>query len=142
MAISSLGQRTSNFTATTSANAEFHTGSTKRCKLMEMSWIVQGTGTAQSIGLGRPAAQTTTPTNVAFQPDDPNDLSLTNGAVAWTTSATVPTQYHRRWSCAATTGVGVTWTFPRGLGVNASSTLVVWNITTTVAADVNFVVDE
>jgi hypothetical protein len=38
--------------------------------------------------------------------------------------------------------VGIVWTFPRGLVIPISSSLVIWNITTTVACDVNCVIDE
>jgi len=141
MAIYSLAQRTTNFTAA-QACVEWRTPSTVRPKVLEVSFIT-ATGTAQSIGLGRPAAIGVTPVNVAFQPDDPGDVASTmNGSLSWATSPTAPTIYHRRWNGAATIGVGVVWTFPRGLVIPISSSLVIFNITTTVAADVNCAIDE
>ena len=113
-----------------------------RAKVLELS-IIQATGTAQSIGLGRPQAIGVTPVNVLFQADDPGDpASVTNASLSWATSPTVPLIYHRRWNSAATIGVGIVWTFPRGLIVPISSALVLWNITTTVACDVNCAIDE
>ena len=142
MAISSLAQRTTTFTTTTTANVEWRTPASVRPKVLEVSYISAG-ATAQSIGLGRPQAIGITPVNVAFQNDDPADVaSVMNGSLSWGTSPTVPLIYHRRWNGAATIGVGVVWTFPRGLVIPISSSLVLWNITTTVASDVNCICDE
>lgn len=141
MAISSLAQRTTNFTQT-QASVEWRTPATVRPKVLEVS-IMQATGTAQSLGLGRPQAIGVTPVNVLFQPDDPNDpASVMNGSLSWATSPTVPLIFHRRWNSAATIGVGVVFTFPRGLIIPVSSSLVIWNVTTAVACDVNCVLDE
>ena len=142
MAIYSLAQRTTTFTTTTSACVEWRAAASVRPKVLEISYI-SATGTAQSIGLGRPQAIGITPVNVLFQADDPGDpASTTNGSLSWATSPTVPLIYHRRWNGAATIGVGIVWTFPRGLTIPVSGSLVLWNITTTVASDVNCVIDE
>lgn len=142
MAIYSLAQRTTTFTATTAANVEWRSAAGVRPKVLEISYV-SATATAQSIGLGRPQAIGVTPVNVLFQADDPADAaSTTNGSLSWATSPTVPLIFHRRWNGAATIGVGIVWTFPRGLVIPVSSSLVLWNITTTVASDVNCVIDE
>lgn len=110
--------------------------------MLEIS-IIQATGTAQSLGLGRPQAQGVTPVNVLFQRDDPGDpASVVNASLSWATSPTVPLIFHRRWNSAATIGVGIVWTFPRGLIVAASASLVVWNITTALASDINCAIDD
>jgi hypothetical protein len=110
--------------------------------VLEIS-IIQVTGTAQSLGLGRPGAIGVTPVNVLFQADDPGDPASTmNGSLSWGTSPTAPTIYHRRWNSAATIGVGIVWTFPRGLVIPISSSLIVSNISTAVACDINCVIDE
>jgi hypothetical protein len=140
MAIQSQAVRTSGVTI---ANANFgiYPPATVRAALLEYS-MVQATGTAQSIGLGRPATNGTTSGPVLFQQDDPGDPASTcNGAIAWSTSPTVPLIYRRRWN-GTLASVGVVWTFPRGLVVPASGSYVCWNIATTVAADVNVVLDE
>ena len=142
MAISSLGLRTTTFTSGTTACVEWRTPAGVRAKVLEVSYI-SATATVQTIGLGRPQAIGITPVNVLFQMDDPGDpASVMNGSLSWATSPTVPLIYHRRWNGAATIGVGIVWTFPRGLIIPVSSSMVLWNITTTVASDVNCVVDE
>ena len=142
MALASLALRTTTFTATTSACWELRSAASVRPKVLELS-IIQATGTACSYGLGRPQAIGVTPVNVLMQRDDPNDAAATsNGSLSWGTSPTVPLIYHRRWNSAATIGVGVVWTFPRGLVIPASNSIVIWNITTTVACDVNVATDE
>jgi len=139
--IASLALRTTTFTTTTSACWEMRTPSSLRPRVLELSYIISGS--AQSIGLGRPQAIGTTPVNVLFQVDDPADQpSLMNASLSWGTSPTVPLIYHRRWNGAATAGTGIVWTFPRGLVVPVSSSIVLWNITTTAASDVNCVEDE
>lgn len=141
MAISSLAQRTTTFTATTTANIEWRTPATVRAKVLEISFI-QLTALASQIGVGRPQAIGITPVNVPFQKDDPSDpASVMNGSLSWATSPTVPLIYHRRWN-GTLASVGVVWTFPRGLVIPISFSLVIWNIATTVASDVNCVLDE
>lgn len=142
MAIYSLAQRTTTFTTTTAACVEWRTAASTRPKVLEISYI-SAAATVQTIGLGRPQAIGVTPVNVLFQADDPGDpASVTNGSLSWATSPTVPLIFMRRWNGAATIGVGIVWTFPRGLTIPVSSSLVLWNITTTVASDVNCVIDE
>ena len=140
MAIQSQGSRTS---GTTIANANYgiYPPSTVRAALLEYG-MIQVTGTAQSIGLGRPATNGTASGAVLFQQDDPGDpASVVNGHITWSAQPTAPAIYHRRWNSAATIGVGVIWTFPRGLVIAASGALVGWNITAAVAMDVNAIVD-
>jgi len=142
MSISSLGLRTTTFTATTAANVEWKTPATIRAKILEISYI-SATATVQSIGLGRAQAVGITPVLVAFQADDPGDpASLMNGSLSWATSPTTPLIFMRRWNGAATIGVGIVWTFPRGLVIPISSAMVLWNISLTVASDVNCILDE
>ena len=142
MAIYSLALRTTVFTSGTTANWQILAAASVRPKLLELSYI-QLTAIASQIGLGTPAAIANTPTNVLFVQDDPADVNATTaGAIAWNTSPTAPTQaYRRRWN-GTLASVGVVWTFPRGLLIPASGALVLWNIATTVAADVNAVIDE
>ena len=141
MAISSLALRTTNTTINQSC-WELRTPATVRPKILEIS-IIQATATAQSLGLGRPQAIGITPVNVLFQADDPGDpVSVMNGSLSWATSPTVPLIFHRRWNSAATIGVGCVFTFPRGLVIPVSSSLVLWNVTASIANDVNCILDE
>lgn len=141
MTISSLALRTTNFTIT-QASWELRSAAAGRPKVLEIS-VIQATATAQSLGLGRPQALGITPVNVLFQGDDPGDpASVMNASLSWGTSPTVPLIFHRRWNSAALIGQGIIWTFPRGLILPISSALVLWNITTAVAVDINCALDE
>lgn len=143
MAIYSLALRSSNFTIS-QACVQWLAPATVRPKVLEISFINSVTATAQQIGLGRPQALAASPgTTSSFQADDPGDpASVMTGSLTFGTSPTVPLVFHRRWGGAATIGVGIVWTFPRGLVIPVSSGLVIWNITTTLAADINCVLDE
>ena len=141
MAIASLAQRTTNLTIT-QASVQYLAAAAGRPKILEL-FITQATATAQSLGFGRPQALGVTPVNVLFQMDDPGDpVSVVNGSLSWGTSPTVPLVFSRRWNGAATIGVGVIWTFPRGYVIAASGAAVIWNITAAVACDVHCVIDE
>lgn len=141
MALSSIGVRTTNFTAT-QASLQWRNGSTGRVRTMEIS-IIQATGTAQSLGYGIPPVLAVTPADVTFLRDDPGDpASLVISTISWATSPTAPAAFSRRWNSAATIGVGIIWTFPRGRVMAISSANVIWNISTAVAADINIIVDE
>lgn len=122
---------------------EIRPPATTRCKLMELSFI-SATATAQTLGLGRPAAAGVTPTNVLFQRNDPGDpASLINGVIAWGGARpTAPAIYHRRWSLLAAIGSGVIFSFPQGIIVPVSGSLSIHNITASVASDVSAEIEE
>lgn len=142
MAIGSIGIRTTNFTIT-QASLEVRTTAAVRATILELS-IIQATGTAQSLGFGRPQALGITPggtsTPIRDEPGAPPCVTTT--ALSWATSPTVPLVFARRWNSAATIGVGVIWTFPRGFVIPVSGAAVVWNITAAVACDINIALDE
>ncbi len=142
MAIGSIGVRTSNFTIT-QACLEIRTTAAVRATVLELS-IIQATATAQSLGFGRPQAIGVTPgTTSTFVRDEPGaPVCVTTTALTFGTSPTVPSVFTRRWNSAATIGVGVIFTFPRGFVIPVSSSAVVWNITTAVACDINVIIDE
>lgn len=142
MALASIAVRTSN-TTINNANNQLYTTAAVKCRVLETS-IVQVTGTASSYGFGRPAALAITPgTTALLQRDDSADPAcVTNVALTWGTSPTAPTVYLRRWNSAATIGVGIIVTFPRGLTVPVSGAVVWFNVTATVACDVNYAADE
>lgn len=131
--IVSLSQITTG-TASATAAWEIRTGATPgRARLMELGLFLTA-ATASDYGLGRPAAIGVTPTTpVDFLPEDPNDVvasGVIQGSLAWGTGPTVPANFFRRVSFPATVGSGVIWTFPRGLVIPVSSSLVLWNIAT------------
>jgi hypothetical protein len=143
MAIYSLGLRTTDVTQN-HANVEIYTPSTLAIKIMEIG-LAQVTATACIYGLGRPAAQGVTPVPVLFQAEQNSSdpAAKTNASLSWGTSPTQPTIFMRRVATPAAVGAGVIWTFPRGLQLPASSSIVIWNISNpTVACDVWIVIDE
>ena len=142
MAIYSLANRTS-ATGSAAACLEVRTTSTDRARIMEVG-ITINAATASVFGLGRPAAIGVTPTTpVTVLAEEPAEAAGTcTTALAWGTGPTVPTNFFRRVSLPATVGAGIVWTFPRGLIISISSSIVVWNITTVSVADIWVVVDE
>lgn len=142
MAIYSIANRTSNVTIA-NANIEVRTAATDRPRIMEIG-IWMAAATASTIGIGRPQAIGVTPTTpVTVVAEDPGDPAGTvQTALAWGTGPTVPLYYLRRIQLPATIGAGVILTFPRGLVIPVSSSIVHWNITATGVQDVHHVIDE
>lgn len=142
MAIASLALRTSNATIN-QAPAQLLCTAGVKCRILELS-LVQVTATASSYAIGRPAAIAVSPaTTSTFQRDDSADPAcVTTVSLTYGTSPTNPTIPHRRWNSAATVGVGIVWTFPRGIVVPVSGTFTVANITSSVALDLNIAIDE
>lgn len=143
MAIYSLAQRTT-ATAAASASWEVRSVATNKPKVMELG-ISQNTATAGVYGIGRPGAIGITPTSPQTfldEQDGNGPTGNTTAAVAWGTGPTVPTNFFRRLSCPATVGAGCIFTFPRGLALQVSNSVVVWIIATAPVCDVWAVVDE
>lgn len=131
--ILSLGVLTTNTTDGVTA-WEIRTGATPgRVKLLEIG-ITLAAATATTIGIGYPQAIGITPTSpVDFEPEDPDDVLATGviqSSLAWATPPTIPTEFRRRMSFPATIGTGIVWTFPKGLVIPVSSSIVVWNLAT------------
>ena len=68
--------------------------------------------------------------------------ALTTAAIAWGTAPTAPAVFLRRADTTVIIGVGVIWTWPRGLVLPASGSVVMFNLITNSTADVWAVVDE
>jgi hypothetical protein len=103
-------------------------------KIMEIG-INLLTATASTYGLGRSGNVPTQTAPVLLQAENPGDAaSVTGCAVAWAVAPTVPTQFFRRISLPATAGAGVIWTFPRGLALAVSSSMLIWNLATNSAS--------
>jgi len=118
---------------------EIRTGATPgRARLLEIG-IFLAAATASTIGLGRPQAIGLTPTSpVNFLPEDPNDViadGVIQSALAWATGPTIPTAFLRRISLPATVGTGVIWTFPTGIVIPVSSSIILWNLATNAVVD-------
>jgi hypothetical protein len=142
MAVYSLANRTSNVTIA-NANLEVRSSATNRPRVME-SGIFMAAATASVVGLGRPQAIGVTPTSpvnvLSEDPADPTGQTVT--ALAWGTGPTVPLQFFRRANLPATIGAGVIFTFPRGLAIAVSNSIVQWNISATGVMDAHLSVDE
>jgi len=142
MKTSSLALRTTTFTSGSTACIEWRASSTAGFVVKQIE-IAQATATACTYGLGRPQAIGVTPTSpVLFQSYDGLSTSPIYGAIAWGTSPTVPLAYLRAWNSAASVGEKVIWTFDDGLVVLPTKSLVIWNVTTTVACDINCIIYE
>lgn len=143
MSLYALSQRTTQ-TVTANASWEVRSTSTNKPKIMELG-ISQVTAVAGTYGIGRPAAigiTPTTPQTFVDEGDGNAPAALTTAAVAWGTAPTVPANFNRRLTCAATIGVGAIFTFPRGFGIPISGSIVVWIIATAPVCDVYAVADE
>ncbi len=141
MSLASIGVRTT-VVLIAEGQAEIKAAASIRPRIYSVG-VIQATGTAQSLGFGRPAVVGVTPVPVLFQRYDPTDSAcVTSISTSFATRPTSPTIFHNRWNSAATIGVGVLWSFPNGIELNVSSAFTVHNITTAVANDVNVLIDE
>ena len=143
MALYSIGRLTTNVTSGAAAHTLI-TAATNRAALLEAG-ITAATAVALTFSLGRPAAVGVTPTSpVTLTAEDAGSPAGTvTSALAWATSPTSPTIDMRRWNGPATIGVGVIFTFPRGVIIPISSNFVLQNLATnTGGAQSYFVVDE
>jgi len=139
-----LGVRTADGTSGAAA-WEIITGATPgRARLVEIGFFLAA-ATATTIGLGIPQAAGNTPTTpVDFVPEDPNDVlasGVIQSAVAWGTGPTIPAYFMRRISFPAVIGSGVIWTFPEGIVIPVSSSIVLWNLAANSVLDAYAVVE-
>jgi hypothetical protein len=129
MAIYSLSLNTT-VTTTGAAAMDLRASAANSPRIMEVG-INLLTATASTYGLGRSGNTPTQTAPVLVQAENPGDPAGVSGcAVAWSVAPTVPTQMFRRVSLPATAGSGVIWTFPRGLTLAASGTMLIWNLAT------------
>lgn len=142
MAIYSLALN-STVTTTGAATMDAKAASTNRPAVMELS-VNLGAATASTYGIGRAGNTPTQTSPVLVQAEDPGDpAGVTGCAVAWSVAPTVPAQFFRRVSLPGTVGSGIIWTFPRGLVLAASASMVLWNLATNSASvNAHWVVDE
>lgn len=143
MAYYGLAQRTT-ATAAASASWEIRSTSGNKPKVLQIEFT-QTAATAGAYGVGRPAAIGITPTSpqtFVDEGDGNGATGLTTAAVAWGTGPTVPANFQRRYSCAATIGVGFVAQFPAGLGIPVSSSVVIWIVATAPVGDATAAVSE
>jgi hypothetical protein len=133
MAIYTIAQRTTFALNTAAPAAEVRSASTNKPKIMEFGFsqnVAPPTG-GTTYGLGRAAAVGLTPTapvNVLDEQDGNAGNGLSAIAVAWGTAPTVPAAFFRRATPNNLVGAGMIWTFPRGLALTPTSSVVLWVI--------------
>jgi len=137
MALYSLAQTG---TATTSGNAcsDMACSTGVRPRLMEVGLFL-GAATASTYSLRRSTALGTRTTPTALIAEDPADAALTgieliDSAIAFSAEPTEATTKHRSIGLPATIGVGVIWTFPRGLVLAVSLSFLILNDATNSAS--------
>lgn len=127
------------------AQAELRAGSADALTVYEIG-VTLNAATASTIGLGRPANNGSVAggTQTLGQANIQDDPVAVGGVVTtgWTTSPTAPSVFLRRIGLPATIGTGIVWTWPKGLRVKQSTSLVVWNITAASIASIYFVFEE
>jgi hypothetical protein len=94
-----------------------------------------GVATLSTFGFGRAATAGTQTGAISVQPFAPGNSTTGKStcATAWGTLPTAPTNYLRRHVLPATSGAGVIWTFPTGLGLASGGEMVIWNLSTNAA---------
>ena len=131
--------------ATNTWIAELRAPSGRDLRVWEVS-IDNTTAVASDIGLYRATAQSGTPTSIVPVADDTSAGTAQAAAVvAATTAPTIGTNVPiRRALLAPSVGAGRIWTFPAGLVVPVSGSLVLWNngAATSAALEGYFVYDE
>lgn len=120
--------RTSAVVTSGNVAADVAAGSGVKPSLMEWGTFL-GAATASSFSLRRSTSLGTRTTPVALLGEDPNaptltGITLVDMAVAFAAEPAEATEAFRRIGLPATIGVGVIWTFPRGLQIPASGSLV------------------
>lgn len=147
MPIYSLAQTS---TSTTSGNAAADlatpTASGTRPRLMEYGLFL-GAATASTFSLRRGTTLGTRTSPVALVPEDPADVTLAgimliDQAVAFSAEPAEVTSKFRSIGLPATIGVGVIWTFPRGVAIAQQlSLMIIHDATNAASHHHNVVVD-
>ena len=129
MAVYSLSLNTT-VTTTGAAAMDLRASAANGPRVMEVGLKLL-TGTASTYALGRSGNTPTQTSPVLLQAENPGDPAAVSGcAVAWSVAPTLATQVFRRVSLPATVGAGVIWTFPRGISMAVSTTMLIWNLAT------------
>ena len=100
-------------------------------RILEVSlFAAVTTANTFSIGIGRSSNTPVQSGATTFTPEAPNDPASSSAiASAWSVAPTVPTQFFRRKFPMIGIAGGLIWSFPRGLSVPASASVVLWMIT-------------
>lgn len=127
----------------TGAIVDLGTAATDRAKILELGWTVAamtGTTPTMSVGLSRTTAIGTRTTPTTLLAEDSGDPAGTStAATAWSVAPTIAASPLRRLSVNAI-GAGMVWSWPTGLVVPVSSSVVLHAVTIA-GASANFTVD-
>lgn len=135
-----LYRQARNSTVTTSGNCAADVAISTGIRLRLMEWdIFLGAATASTFSLRRTSAIGTRTSPLALVPEDEGDPTLTgitlvDMAVAFSAEPTEVSDRLALIGLAATIGVGIIWTFPRGLVLATSLSFVVVNDATNAAS--------
>jgi hypothetical protein len=145
MALYSLAQRG---TVVTSGNALIDVACSTGIRPRVMEWgLFLGAATASTYSLRRTSALGTRTTPTALVAEDPADPALTginliDSAIAFSVEPTEVTAKLRSIGLPATIGVGVIWTFPRGITIaNSLSLAIINDAANSAATDCHIVAD-
>lgn len=100
--------------------------------LFEMCIQHSITSNALTFAMGRATTELFQTLSQLLSPYDPADRPTTTAfGTAWSVEPVVPTQFFRRYQpVAAIIGAGCIWSFPRGLRIPASGSLLLWTLAT------------
>lgn len=144
MATASIFLRTQQLTAAT-PGWQLITAATARASLLELGLVTAGAGVSGSIRLERPATHGTNTGVTLFNRDEPTAPACVSGVAAgWSVNPTTGggANVLRQWTYASGIGNGIIWTFPRGLIVPVSASVILWNATANTNIEVNASIDE
>jgi len=132
MGIYSIAVRTTNNTVSQCA-VTLVSSATVRLNVLEHG-LTQLFNNASTFGIGFPntAGVTAAGTANGLAEDASGPSSATQAVLSWSTQPVwFPAAYHRRVNLPATIGSGIIWTFPRGMTVPVSNSMVLYNLTST-----------
>jgi hypothetical protein len=96
-----------------------------------------GSAVSGTVGIGRPATAGTSSASVGpvaqgFAYDNQNLVGTTVLDTTWSAAPTAPAAPWRRAVLPGTIGAGVIWTFPSGIVIPTSGTIILWQFSTAV----------
>ena len=127
------------------AICDFKAAAVSRPRVLEVT-VVLGTGAAGVVyGIGRAVAELSQVGALALKAEDSGDPdSNSTVATAWSAAPAAPAQFFRRVAMQTSQQAGGIHTFPRGLHVAPSTSLLVWCLvgTTVATPSISWQVDE
>lgn len=142
MALYSAANRTTSNLAN-SAAIEVIAAASVPARLLEIGYSLTS-ATAGVLGFGVPQASGVTPGGLVtlIAEDQNGPAGNTRIAVSWGTGPTRPLTFLRQQELAGAIGNGVVWTFPLGLVLPRSQTVIIWNVLLSSLLDAWVVADE